>query len=82
MVGLYNFTLFTLYSPSIRGTNSVGYTSWSPYVIVLEKRDHFAVKLYFQYRQTKEDTQLGFVHNFERLNQHNISGLERQIFVL
>ena len=33
------------------------------YVIVLEKRDHFTVKLFFQYKQIKVDTQLGFVHN-------------------
>ena len=37
-------------------------------VIVLEKRDHFAVKLFFQYKQVKVDTQLGFVHNSECLN--------------
>ena len=29
------------------------------YVIVLEKRDHFAVELFFQYKQIKVDTQLG-----------------------
>ena len=40
------------------------------YVIVLEKRDHFAVKLFFQYKQIKVDTQLGFVHNSECLNGH------------
>ena len=34
-------------------------------VIVLEKRDHFAVKHIFQYRQMKVDTLLGFVHNSE-----------------
>ena len=38
------------------------------YVIVLEKRDHLAVKLFFQYKQIKVDTQQGFVHNSECLN--------------
>ena len=53
----------------------------SLYVIVLEKRDHFAVKLFFQYKQVKVDTQLGFVHNSGCLNYH-ISGLEGQILML
>ena len=30
----------------------------STYVIVLEKRDHFTVKLFFQYKQIKVDTSL------------------------
>ena len=38
------------------------------YVIVLEKRDHFAVKLFFQYKQVKVDIQLSFVHNSACLN--------------
>ena len=52
----------------------VGYTELHDYqlltlfVIVLEKRDHFAVKLFFQYKLIKVDTQLGFVHNSECLN--------------
>ena len=37
-------------------------------MIVLEKRDHFAVTLFFQYKQVKVDTQLGFVHDSECLN--------------
>ena len=45
-----------------------GYKFLTLYVIVLEKRDHFAVKLFSQYKQIKVDTQLGFVHNSECLN--------------
>ena len=37
-------------------------------VIILEKRDHFVVKLFNQYEQIKVDTQLGFVHNSKCLN--------------
>ena len=37
-------------------------------MIVLEKRDHFEVKLFFQYKQIKVDTQHGFVHNSGCLN--------------
>ena len=37
-------------------------------VIVLEKRDHFAVELFFQYKQIKVDTQLGFAYKSECLN--------------
>ena len=38
------------------------------YVIVLEKRSNFAVKLFFQYEPLKLGTLVDFVHNSESLN--------------
>ena len=41
------------------------------YVIVLEKRSNFAVKLIFQYEPLKTGTLIDFVHNSEYLNECN-----------
>ena len=41
------------------------------YVIVLEKRSNFAVKLIFQYEPLKTGTLIDFVHNSECLNECN-----------
>ena len=43
----------------------------STFVIVLEKRSNFAVKLIFQYEPLKTGTQIDFVHNSECFNECN-----------
>ena len=47
---------------------------------ISEKRDHFAVKLFFQYKQIKVDTQLGFVHNSRCLYYLTYLGIGRSDF--